>query len=57
MIKIKIILLFVILSFPLRAEIVTETGKHKHLGKNYTKSQSCKIAEQKAKKNAFSSSN
>jgi hypothetical protein len=53
MIKIKIILLFVILSFPLRAEIVTETGKHKHLGKNYTKSQSCKIAEQKAKKNAI----
>ena len=53
MIKIKIILLFIILSFPLRAEIITETGKHIHLGKNYTKSQSCKIAEQKAKKNAI----
>ena len=50
MIKTKIILFFLILSFPLRAEIVTETGKHKHLGNNYTKSQSCKIAEQKAKK-------
>jgi len=53
MIKINIILFFIILSFSLRAEIVTETGKHKHLGKNYTKDQSCKIAEQKAKKNAI----
>ena len=48
----RIILLFFILSLPLKAEIVTETGKHKHLG-NFTKFQSCKIAKEKAKNNAI----
>jgi len=48
----RIILLFFILSLPLKAEIVTETGKHRHAG-NISKNQSCKIAEQKAKKNAI----
>ena len=46
------ILICLIFIFPLRAEIVTETGKHKHLG-NYTKEQSCKIAREKAEKNAL----
>ena len=53
MIRIKIILILFLISLPLKAEIVIETGKHKHLGKNYTKSESCKIAEQKAKNNAI----
>ena len=48
----RIILLFFILSLPLKAEIVTETGKHRHAG-NISKNQSCKIAEQKAKKKAI----
>ncbi len=47
----KFILIFLIFTFPLKAEIVTEIGKHKHLG-NYTKEQSCKIAREKAEKNA-----
>ena len=53
MIKIKIIIFLLILSLPLKAEIIIETGKHKHLGKNYTKDESCKIAEEKAKNNAI----
>ncbi len=48
----KLILFFLIFIFPLKAEIVTETGKHRHVG-NVSKNQSCKIAEQKAKKNAI----
>tara|TARA_B100001250_G_C19751046_1_gene767755 strand:- start:660 stop:1457 length:798 start_codon:yes stop_codon:yes gene_type:complete len=51
----KIITLILILSFigyPLKAEIVTETGKHRHVG-NISKNDSCRIAEQKAKKNAI----
>jgi len=48
----KFILFFLIFTFPLNAEIVTETGKHRHVG-NISKNQSCKIAEQKAKKNAI----
>jgi hypothetical protein len=48
----KFILIFLIFTFPLKAEIVTEIGKHKHLG-NYTKEQSCKIAREKAEKNAL----
>ena len=52
MIKIKIILFFFILSLPLNAEIVTESGKHKHLG-DKTKNESCKIAEGRAQKNAI----
>lgn len=53
MIRVKIIILFLLISFSLKAEIVIETGKHKHLGENYTKSESCKIAEEKAKNNAI----
>ena len=49
----KFILFFLIFTFPLNAEIVTETGKHRHLGKNYTTEQSCKIAREKAEKNAL----
>ena len=49
----KFILIFLIFTFSLKAEIVTETGKHKHLGKNYTQEQSCKIAREKAEKNAL----
>ena len=45
--------LFLIFTSTSIAEIVIETGKHKHLGKNYTKFQSCKIAEEKAKKKAI----
>ena len=44
-----LIILFLIISFPIKAEVVIETGKHEHLGKNYTKDESCKIAEEKAK--------
>ena len=39
----------IILTFDTNAEIVTAIGKHKHLG-DKTKIQSCKIAEEKAKK-------
>ena len=49
----KLIILFFIISFPIKAEVVIETGKHEHLGKNYTKDESCKIAEEKAKNNAI----
>ena len=48
----KLITLFLFLTLPLQAEIVTETGKHRHVG-NISKNQSCKIAEQKAKKKAI----
>ena len=51
----KIFILIFILSFicsKSQAEMVTETGKHRHVG-NISKNQSCKIAEQKAKKNAI----
>ena len=48
----KIIFLIFILTFDANAEIVTAIGKHKHLG-DKTKIQSCKIAEEKAKKNAI----
>lgn len=49
----KLIILFLIISFPIKAEVVIETGKHEHLGKHYTKDESCKIAEEKAKNNAI----
>ncbi len=52
MIKVKIILILFILSLPLKAEIVTETGKHRHAG-DISPNQSCKIAELKAKKKAI----
>ena len=48
----KIILILILFSFPLKAEIISATGKHKHLG-DKTKNQSCKIAEEKAKKKAI----
>ena len=49
----KFILIFLIFTFPLKAEIIIQTGKHSHLGKNYTKEESCKIAEEKAKNKAI----
>ena len=48
----KLILIFLLIITPIKAEIVTEKGKHRHVG-NISKNQSCKIAEQKAKKNAI----
>ena len=48
----KFILFFLIFTFPLNAEIVTETGKHRNVG-NISPNESCRIAEQKAKKNAI----
>ena len=45
----RLIIIFFFLSIPLKAEIVIEKGKHRHVG-NISKNQSCKIAEQKAKK-------
>ena len=51
----KIILILILFSFPLKAEIISATGKHKHLG-DKTKIQSCRIAEEKAKKNAITQS-
>ena len=48
----KILVLLLLLMYPANAEIVTATGKYKHLG-DKTKNQSCKIAEEKAKKNAI----
>ena len=42
--------------FAANAEIIVAKGKHKHLGKNYTTEQSCKIAEAKAKRNAITKS-
>ena len=48
----KIIFLIFILTFDTNTEIDTAIGKHKHLG-DKTKIQSCKIAEEKAKKNAI----
>ena len=51
----KIFILIFILPFVCltsQAEIVTEKGKHRHTG-NISHNKSCKIAEQKAKKNAI----
>ena len=48
----KLILIFLFLSIPLKAEVVTEKGKHRHTG-NISNNKSCKIAEEKAKKNAI----
>jgi len=48
----KILVLLLLIIYPANAEIVTATGKYKHLG-DKTKNQSCKIAEEKAKKNAI----
>ena len=48
----KLLLLFLFITFSLRAEIIIETGKHRHVG-DISNNQSCKIAEQKAKKNAI----
>ncbi len=49
----KYLIVLLLISFPALSEIVVATGKHKHLGKNYTTEQSCNIAEEKAKKNAM----
>lgn len=48
----KILFFFLIISFPIQAEIVTAIGKHRHLG-NVSTVESCKIAEEKAKKEAI----
>jgi hypothetical protein len=48
----KLIILFLILSFPVNAEWVKVTGKHIHLG-NFSPNESCKIATEKAKKKAI----
>ena len=48
----KIILILILFTFPLKAEIISATGKHKHLG-DKTKIQSCRIAEEKAKKKCY----
>ena len=48
----KILLLFLFFTLNVNAEIITAKGKHKHIG-DKTKIQSCKIAEEKAKKNAI----
>ena len=45
----KLIILFLILSFPVNAEWVKVTGKHIHLG-SFSPNESCKIATEKAKK-------
>ena len=48
----KILFLLIFLTIPVNAEIVTSTGKHKHLGE-ISANDSCKIAIEKAKKNAI----
>ena len=48
----KLIILFLVLSFPVKAEWIKVTGKHIHLGK-YSPIESCKIATEKAKKKAI----
>ena len=48
----KILVLLLLIIYPANAEIVTATGKYKHLG-DKTKIQSCKIALERAKKNAI----
>ena len=48
----KFILIFLFFIIPLKAEIITEKGKHRHTG-NISHNQSCNIAEQKAKKKAI----
>ena len=48
----KLIILFLILSFPVNAEWVKVTGKHIHLG-SFSPNESCKIATEKAKKKAI----
>ena len=48
----KILFLLIFLIVPANAEIVTSTGKHKHLGE-ISANESCKIAIARAKKNAI----
>ena len=48
----KLIILFFLLIAPANSEIVIASGKHKHLG-DVAAIESCKIAEEKAKKNAI----
>ena len=52
-INILVIFFYFVLISPLKAEIIIQTGKHSHLGKNYTKEESCQIAEEKAKNKAI----
>ena len=51
----KLILLFVILSFPVNAEWIKVSDKHIHLG-DYSVKESCKIAIEKARKKAITES-
>ena len=51
----KLILLFVILSFPVNAEWIKVSDKHIHLG-DYSVKESCKIATEKARKKAITES-
>ena len=48
----KILVLLLLIIYPANAEIVTATGKHKHLG-NFSVDDSCKIASNRANKNAI----
>ena len=45
----KIILILVLFTFPLKAEIISATGKHKHLG-DKTKIQPAVLLKKKQKK-------
>ena len=51
----KLIILFIILSLPVKAEWITVSDKHKHLGGISVK-ESCKIATDKARKKAITES-
>ena len=51
----KLIILFIILSLPVKAEWITVSDKHIHLG-NYSVKESCKIATDKARKKAITES-
>ena len=51
----KLIILFLILSFPVNAAWIMVTDKHIHLGE-YSPNESCKIATEKAKKKAITES-
>tara|TARA_B100000579_G_scaffold84575_1_gene66035 strand:- start:4146 stop:4952 length:807 start_codon:yes stop_codon:yes gene_type:complete len=48
----KIFLFLILFNLSANAEIINAKGKHKHLG-DITTNQSCKIAEERAKKNAI----
>ena len=51
----KIFFFLILFNLSANAEIINAKGKHKHLG-DITTNQSCKIAEERAKKNALTNS-